>query len=421
MHVGAPPPARRSPASRTARRYTFRVKATNAVGSSPRLGASNARRRRSRRSSTSPRRRHRRRRRHAVELGIKFRADSRRLDHRRPLLQAAGNTGTHVGSLWTDGRQRLAQATFTSESASGWQAVTFASPVAVTAGTTYVASYFSPDGRYTAHRQRPRLRPSTTAPLHTVANATSANGVYAYGAASSFPTSTLQRTNYWVDVMYALPPPGQVTGVERGRGRPTSANVTLDAARGRRAGELVPDHAVRRRDRADAEDRHRLAATSASVAGPHHRHRPTRSRVQARQRQRRRPESAPSNAVTPSDPVAPMAPTGVAAKPATQLRARHLDRAGERRRQPDHGPDRDAVRRRRRAGRRSRSGRPRRRHGRRARQRHGYTFQVTATNAVGTSAAVGGLQRRHAAGDDLRLRRRRRRRTPATPARSSSA
>ena len=35
----------------------------------------------------------------------------------------------------------LASATFTNESASGWQQVNFSNPVPITAGTTYVASY----------------------------------------------------------------------------------------------------------------------------------------------------------------------------------------------------------------------------------------------------------------------------------------
>ena len=54
------------------------------------------------------------------------------------------NTGTHTGSLWTASGQLLATATFTNESASGWQQVNFASPVAITAGTTYIASYYTP-------------------------------------------------------------------------------------------------------------------------------------------------------------------------------------------------------------------------------------------------------------------------------------
>ena len=42
----------------------------------------------------------------------------------------------------------LAQATFTNESATGWETVLFATPVAINAGTTYVASYHSNTGHY---------------------------------------------------------------------------------------------------------------------------------------------------------------------------------------------------------------------------------------------------------------------------------
>src|SRR5262249_44122056 len=51
------------------------------------------------------------------------------------------NTGAHVADLWSSSGQLLATATFTNETASGWQQVSFSQPVAVTAGTTYVASY----------------------------------------------------------------------------------------------------------------------------------------------------------------------------------------------------------------------------------------------------------------------------------------
>ena len=33
--------------------------------------------------------------------------------------------------------------------------------------------------------------------------ASGGNGVYAYGAASSFPVNTFNSTNYWVDVVFA--------------------------------------------------------------------------------------------------------------------------------------------------------------------------------------------------------------------------
>ena len=59
------------------------------------------------------------------------------------------NTGTHVADLWTATGTLLATATFTNETASGWQQVNFSSPVAITAGTTYVASYHT-NGDYSA-------------------------------------------------------------------------------------------------------------------------------------------------------------------------------------------------------------------------------------------------------------------------------
>ena len=64
--------------------------------------------------------------------------------------KGAGNTGVHTGSLWTSSGALLSTGTFTSETASGWQQMLFPAPVAVSAGTTYVASYHAPNGHYAA-------------------------------------------------------------------------------------------------------------------------------------------------------------------------------------------------------------------------------------------------------------------------------
>ena len=50
--------------------------------------------------------------------------------------------------MWSSTGALLATGTFTGESASGWQELDFSSPVAVTAGTTYVASYHTDAGHY---------------------------------------------------------------------------------------------------------------------------------------------------------------------------------------------------------------------------------------------------------------------------------
>src|SRR5260370_3293361 len=51
--------------------------------------------------------------------------------------------GTHIGMIYTLSGQLLAQATFTNEISSGWQTVTFATPVAMAANTTYIAAYWT--------------------------------------------------------------------------------------------------------------------------------------------------------------------------------------------------------------------------------------------------------------------------------------
>ena len=116
--------------------------------------------------------------------------------------KATTNTGTHIGSLWSSTGTLLSSATFTNESASGWQFVTFSSPVAITAGTTYVAGYFDPSGHYSETEDGLVVRDKNP-PLTALANGTSANGVYAYSSTSTFPSSTWESTNYSVDVLFA--------------------------------------------------------------------------------------------------------------------------------------------------------------------------------------------------------------------------
>ena len=59
------------------------------------------------------------------------------------------NSGPHVADLWSSTGTLLATATFSNETASGWQQVNFASPVVIAAGTIYVASYHT-NGDYAA-------------------------------------------------------------------------------------------------------------------------------------------------------------------------------------------------------------------------------------------------------------------------------
>jgi hypothetical protein len=138
-----------------------------------------------------------------VEVGVKFRASVDGLITGIRYYKPTETSGTHVGSLWTSTGTRLAQVSFTNESTSGWQQASFATPVPVTAGTTYVASYFSPT-RYVVSSRYFQNAGTTRGPLTALQDGVSGgNGVYRYTTTpSTFPDQTWQSENYWVDVVF---------------------------------------------------------------------------------------------------------------------------------------------------------------------------------------------------------------------------
>lgn len=147
----------------------------------------------------------------SVELGVKFTSDISGYVTGVRFFKSALNGGTHIGNLWTSTGTRLASATFTSETASGWQQISFGAPVAISPGVTYVASYFAPQGHY-AFDQNSFVNSVDNPPLHALSSSSSGgNGVNLYSATSVFPINTYNATNYWVDVVFisaqsAVPP-----------------------------------------------------------------------------------------------------------------------------------------------------------------------------------------------------------------------
>lgn len=116
----------------------------------------------------------------------------------------AGKTwGTHKGALWSSTGTELAELTFT-DGAPGWTTASFDTPVAITAGTTYVASYYAPNGHYSAD-----LDFFTTAYVNTPLQSVGSGGVFTYS--NAFPNSSFRESNYYVDVIFdtsADAPPG---------------------------------------------------------------------------------------------------------------------------------------------------------------------------------------------------------------------
>jgi len=147
----------------------------------------------------------------AVELGVRFQADTGGLITGLRFYKSAANTGTHVGNLWTNTGSLLATVTFANETASGWQQVTFASPVPIAATTPYVASYHTTVGHYSADANYFATAGVNNPPLHALQNGVSgANGVFTYDITAGctptvqpcFPANTFNSGNYWVDVVF---------------------------------------------------------------------------------------------------------------------------------------------------------------------------------------------------------------------------
>ncbi len=139
----------------------------------------------------------------SVELGLRFRTDVAGFITGIRFYKGSGNTGTHLGNLWTDTGTNLGTLTFTNETASGWQQASFPTPVAVSANTTYVVSYYAPSGHYAADSNVFASSGVDNAPLHGLVNGTpDSNGVYVYAVGGGFPSSTYNATNYWVDVVF---------------------------------------------------------------------------------------------------------------------------------------------------------------------------------------------------------------------------
>lgn len=139
-----------------------------------------------------------------LEVGVKFRSQVNGYITGLRFYKGSQNTGTHVGTLWNSNGTQLARATFTNETASGWQQVNFSSPVAITANTTYVSSYHTNVGRYSINTQYFANSGVNSYPLYAPSNGESGgNGVYTYSANPTFPSASYNSSNYWVDVVFA--------------------------------------------------------------------------------------------------------------------------------------------------------------------------------------------------------------------------
>ena len=137
------------------------------------------------------------------ELGMRFYSDRSGWISAIRFYKPAASTGNHIGHLWTNNGTLLGTATFTNETASGWQVAQLNPPVAITANTPYVVSYWHESGHLAIDTGYFAFRGVDRPPLHALVDYSpyGRNGLYHVGS-SAFPTDSFNSFNYWVDAVF---------------------------------------------------------------------------------------------------------------------------------------------------------------------------------------------------------------------------
>ncbi len=144
------------------------------------------------------------------DLGVKFRSSVAGYITGIRFYKGATNTGPFTAHLWASDGTLLATGTFDHVTSTGWQQATFATPVAINANTTYIASYFTQSGNYAFDGGYFATSDVTNPPLRALQEGEDGpNAVYRVGG--GFPNQSYISSNYWVDVVFDTTLPADTT------------------------------------------------------------------------------------------------------------------------------------------------------------------------------------------------------------------
>ena len=141
-----------------------------------------------------------------IEVGTKFTTSvDGYIRGVRMYMNGLTATGTFRGKLYDFATEALLGNAVFTLSGNGWQEVLFSSPVAVTAGTTYLVTCYSSDGFYSATDEYfngfTLVSGNLTAPAGNGAADNSSNGVFFFGG-ENFPNQSYQSSSYFVDPVF---------------------------------------------------------------------------------------------------------------------------------------------------------------------------------------------------------------------------
>jgi Domain of unknown function (DUF4082) len=170
----------------------------------------------------------------AVTLGVKFWSSQAGTISAIRFYRGATSPSGYVARLYSAAGQRLGSVALAKESGPvpGWQTAIFPAPIRIAANTTYVAAYYTPNGKY-ADGYYGFNNGVTNAPLNVPASSTvGGNGVYYYGL--GFPNRTWEASNYYVDVLFMpatpAPAPAPVLSLSFEPPSPSIPNTTPKGA-----------------------------------------------------------------------------------------------------------------------------------------------------------------------------------------------
>jgi hypothetical protein len=139
----------------------------------------------------------------AVTLGVKFFSTVGGTISGIRFYRAHANANGYIVKLFTTGGALLASARTAKDTCAlpCWEQVGFAAPISISPRTTYIAAYYTSNGRYAADNNG-LTNGYGAGPLYAQATGGNlgGNGVYTYS--TGFPSQTYQNSNYWVDVLF---------------------------------------------------------------------------------------------------------------------------------------------------------------------------------------------------------------------------
>src|SRR5271165_6850269 len=163
----------------------------------------------------------------AITLGVKFWSSQPGVISAVRFYRGAVSPQGYVARLYAANGTLLGSVNMAQESGPvpGWQEVDFATPISISANQTYIAAYYAPSGQY-ADVFFGLTQGVTNGPLNVPGSAAvGGNGVYNYG--NSFPSSTWNDSNYFVDVLFMPTTPAPYLVLNFNPGNPSITNTAL--------------------------------------------------------------------------------------------------------------------------------------------------------------------------------------------------